>query len=113
MLGKSAQQDEFHREKSVRLGLDLGMHTETTAMRSPGAAPMVSLSWWMEQMGVTACTAWRWRKKGWLKVTKICGRLYLSAAAIAEFKERAERGEFAPGPKVPKNPNPVRGCGSV
>lgn len=66
---------------------------------------MVSLSWWIEQMGVSAITAWRWRKKGWLRVTNICGRLYLSAAAIAEFNERAERGEFAQVPKVPKNVN--------
>jgi hypothetical protein len=59
------------------------------------SAAFVSLSKWLQQVGVTSCTAWRWRKKGWLKVTNICGRLYLSRAAIAEFCERAEKGEFA------------------
>ncbi len=78
------------------------MQTEAKTFKPPGAAAMVSLSSWIEQMGVTACTAWRWRKKGWLKVTNICGRLYLSANAIAEFNERAERGEFAQAPTVPK-----------
>jgi len=54
------------------------MEIETTPMVQSRTAPMVSLSWWLEQMGVTAITGWRWRKKGWLKVTNICGRLYLS-----------------------------------
>lgn len=62
---------------------------------------LVSLTSWLQQVGITACTAWRWRKKGWLKVTNICGRLYLSQADIKEFVERAQRGEFAKEHKVP------------
>ncbi|MBI4658532.1 MAG: hypothetical protein HY735_06735 [Verrucomicrobia bacterium] len=66
------------------------------------ASPMVSLSWWMEQMGVGACTVWRWRKRGMLRVTNIYGRLYLSQEAIAEFNARAQRGEFTPEAKGPR-----------
>ena len=62
---------------------------------------MISLSAWTEQVGVTACTAWRWRKKGWLKTVNICGRQYLTRQAIEDFLARAERGEFAQEHTVP------------
>lgn len=66
----------------------------------PGAA-VVSLSRWLEQVGVTPCTAWRWRKKGWLKTVNIAGRQYLTQEAIDEFHRRATAGEFSQAPKVP------------
>jgi len=62
---------------------------------------IVSLNSWREQVGVTACTLWRWRKKGWLKTVNICGRLYLTQAAINEFYERAQLGEFSQEHKTP------------
>jgi len=55
----------------------------------------------MDQIGVTACTLWRWRKKGWLKTVNIAGRQYLTQEAIDEFHRRAVAGEFAQTPKVP------------
>lgn len=77
------------------------MQTESKSNNPVGAPALVSLSAWMERVGVTACTVWRWRKRGWLKVTNICGRLYLSEDAIRQFNERAERGEFAQQHKAP------------
>jgi len=77
------------------------MQTELKSSNQAGVVAMISLSSWVERIGVTACTVWRWRKRGWLKVTNICGRLYLSAEAIREFNERAERGEFAQEHKAP------------
>lgn len=64
-------------------------------------AAVISLAKWLEQTGVTSCTAWRWRKKGWLKTVNICGRQYLTQEAISEFKNRATAGEFAKVHKVP------------
>jgi predicted site-specific integrase-resolvase len=64
-------------------------------------APIINLSAWLGQVGVTAVTAWRWRKKGWLRTINICGRQYLSQEAIDEFMARAQRGEFAQEHKVP------------
>jgi len=46
-------------------------------------------------------TAWRHRKKGWLKTVNIAGRVYLTTEAIAEFERRAEAGEFAKFHKTP------------
>jgi predicted site-specific integrase-resolvase len=66
----------------------------------PGAA-VVSLSRWLEQVGVTTCTTRRWRKKGWLKTVNIAGRQYLTQEAIDEFHRRASAGEFSQAPKVP------------
>ncbi|MGA3181305.1 MAG: hypothetical protein ABSF38_13265 [Verrucomicrobiota bacterium] len=65
----------------------------------PGA--IISLSHWLAQVGVTACTAWRWRKKGWLETVNIAGRQYLTRKAIEEFQRRASAGEFAQPHKVP------------
>jgi predicted site-specific integrase-resolvase len=62
---------------------------------------VISLSKWLEQIGVTPCTAWRWRKKGWLKTVNIAGRQYLTQEAIDEFHNRAVAGEFAQVHKVP------------
>jgi predicted site-specific integrase-resolvase len=68
----------------------------------PNAGPaVVSLSRWLEQVGVTPCTAWRWRKKSWLKTTNIAGRQYLTQEAIEEFHRRASAGEFSQVNKVP------------
>lgn len=64
-------------------------------------ATVVSLSKWLEQIGVTSCTAWRWRKKGWLKTINIAGRQYLTQEAIDEFQRRATTGEFFQEHKVP------------
>jgi predicted site-specific integrase-resolvase len=74
---------------------------ENKSSGSPCGRGVLSLSKWTEQVGVTACTAWRWRKKGWLKTVNIAGRQYLTQEAIAEFTERAERGDFSQVAKVP------------
>jgi predicted site-specific integrase-resolvase len=76
------------------------MQVSITHDGSSGAAVM-SLSKWLEQVGVTSCTAWRWRKKGWLKTVNIAGRQYLTQGAINEFHRRAEAGEFAQVAVVP------------
>jgi len=67
----------------------------------PTTTAVVSLSKWRKQIGVTHCTAWRWRKKGWLKTINIAGRQYLTQEAIDEFQRRAAAGEFAQTHKVP------------
>jgi hypothetical protein len=64
-------------------------------------AAVVSLSRWLEQVGVTTCTGWRWRKRGWLKTVNIAGRQYLTQEAIDQFHRRASAGEFSQTPKVP------------
>jgi len=62
---------------------------------------VVSLSKWLAQVGVTQITAWRWRRKGWLKTVNIAGRQYLTQEAIDEFHRRVVAGEFAQVHKVP------------
>jgi predicted site-specific integrase-resolvase len=77
-----------------------------SAIENNGRA-VVSLSKWLDQVGVTSCTAWRWRKRGWLKTVNICGRQYLTQEAIQEFTDRAKRGEFAQVHKAPKRSGPA------
>ena len=78
------------------------MVLETNTAQSAGAdAPLITLNKWLAQADISDVTAWRWRKRGWLKTVNINGRLYLTAAAIREFIERAERNEFAQTHKTP------------
>lgn len=67
---------------------------------STGSA-VISLSKWLAKVGITPVTAWRWRKRGWLKTVNIAGRQYLTQEAIDEFRRRAQAGEFAQVHKVP------------
>ena len=69
--------------------------------KSDGVGAVMSLAKWLEQVGVTPITAWRWRKRGWLKTVNIAGRQYLTQEAIGEFHRRAVAGEFAQEHKVP------------
>jgi predicted site-specific integrase-resolvase len=75
--------------------------SDTQTFHGSSYAAVVSLARWLEQVGVTYCTAWRWRKRGWLKTINIAGRQYLTQAAIDEFNRRAVAGEFAQECKVP------------
>lgn len=56
---------------------------------------LISLNKFLENMGVTSTTGWRWRKKGMIPTVNIYGRLYVSEDTIAEFHRRATAGEFA------------------
>ena len=79
----------------------MGMKTYLPNETMPVVATVVSLSKWLQQVGVTPCTAWRWRKKGWLKTINIAGRQYLTQEAIDEFHHRAVSGDFAQTHKTP------------
>jgi predicted site-specific integrase-resolvase len=73
----------------------------TTSNSSPITSSVISLSKWLERVGVTPITAWRWRKKGWLRTVNIAGRQYLTQEAIDEFHRRVVAGEFAQEHKTP------------
>jgi predicted site-specific integrase-resolvase len=82
--------------------LQNGSVQETHNQNYPvGPAAVIALNRWLEQVGVTPVTAWRWRQRGWLKTINIAGRQYLTQAAIDEFHRRAVAGEFAQVHKVP------------
>ena len=66
----------------------------------------VALNLWLAKIGVEPITGWRWEKKGLIRTINICGRKYITQAAIKEFNTRAERGDFAKELKVPRKPEP-------
>ena len=63
--------------------------------------PIVALSAFCRAAGISPITSWRFRKRGWLTTVNIAGRQYCTSEAIAEFKRRAEAGEFARKHTVP------------
>jgi hypothetical protein len=79
------------------------MSTESNATQVPQkpARPLTPLADVAASLGKTTSTLWRWRKNGWLRTVNICGKIYISDAALAEFTRRAEAGEFSKKPVVP------------
>jgi hypothetical protein len=67
-----------------------------------GAEIPISLDIFLQTSGITDTTAWRWRKKGWLKTSNIAGRVYIFPADLREFNRRAKAGEFAKEHKAPR-----------
>jgi hypothetical protein len=61
----------------------------------PAPAPMIGASEFCRSSGISFTTLWRWSNQGWIKLTNINSRLYLTSEAIQEFKRRADAGEFA------------------
>jgi len=55
----------------------------------------VRLDKWLRVVGVSSVTAWRWRKRGWLNVINVGGRLFLRPQDLESFERRAAAGEFA------------------
>jgi len=48
-------------------GLNYVMNATNFKFHRRSPASVISLSKWLERVGVTPITAWRWRKKGWLR----------------------------------------------
>jgi predicted site-specific integrase-resolvase len=61
---------------------------------------------WLQQIGVSPATGWRFRQRGWIHTTNIGGRLYVSDQQINQFQRRATQGEFAlrRTPPLPRQP---------
>jgi hypothetical protein len=76
------------------------MVSELTA--TTRASDLVAYDEWLNQLSITHATGWRWRKRGWIPTVNICGRVYVSRTAIAEFERRAATGEFAKEHVTPK-----------
>src|SRR5262249_34840550 len=69
------------------------------------AHPPLALDIYIRQSGISPATCWRYRKKGWLRTIVIAGRHYVTREAIAEFNQRAARGEFT---GIVQNPSTAR-----
>lgn len=68
----------------------------------PKPRPLTPLTEFAASLGKTTSTIWRWRKLGWVRATNICGKLYIADSDLAEFRRRAEAGEFSKVPTVPR-----------
>jgi len=70
--------------------------------------PVISVSKFCRDSGISTVTAWRYRKRGWIETVNIAGKQYLTAESLAEFKRRALAGDFAITKPVPVAPNAVK-----
>jgi hypothetical protein len=70
------------------------------------ASPIVLFGLFLESLGVTPPTGWRWRKLGWINTINIAGRVYVSRDEISRFQQRAASGEFSRTHKVPSQREP-------
>jgi hypothetical protein len=65
-------------------------------------SPLVCFTTFLESLGVTQATGWRFRKRGWVKTLNLSGRLYVARSEIERFHRRAAAGEFSKTHKTPK-----------
>jgi hypothetical protein len=57
--------------------------------------PPMSLHRFCEITGLSKASAWRYEKRGWLRIHLISNRRYVFAADVAEFNRRLSSDEFA------------------
>jgi hypothetical protein len=77
------------------------IHKRTSERTGAPASPIILFRLFLDSLGVTAATGWRWRKLGWLKTLNLSGRIYITRGEIERFQERAASGEFAKRHKAP------------
>lgn len=66
---------------------------------------LVAYDKWLAELGISASTGWRFRKRGAIRPIVLYGRLYVSRQQIRDFEARAAAGEFA---SIPAQPNSRR-----
>jgi hypothetical protein len=57
---------------------------------------------WLQEIGRTPATGWRYRRRHWISTINIAGRLYITRDEVARFEARAAAGEFSKDHKTPK-----------
>lgn len=72
--------------------------------------PPLALSVFQGMMGISRCTVYRYRRRGWLTVINIAGRPYITPEAASEFNRRAAAGDFK---KAPHGAAAIQRTGSV
>jgi hypothetical protein len=72
------------------------------------ASPIVLFGLFLDSLGVTAPTGWRWRKLGWIDTINIAGRVYVSRDEINRFQQRAADGEFSRKHVAPTKPKATK-----
>lgn len=71
-------------------------------MEETNKPELVAFDKWINEVGRSPTTAWRWRKRGWISTLNISGRVYVHRDEIDRFTARARSGEFAKAVKVPR-----------
>jgi hypothetical protein len=73
----------------------------TNEISGAPASPIILFALFLDSLGVTPPTGWRWRKLGWIRTLNIAGRVYISRDEIDRFQQRAASGEFRRTHKTP------------
>lgn len=82
--------------------LTINQRTKSSQEASEAVEIPFALDRFIQNMGITDTTAWRWRKRGWLNTRNIAGRVYILPKDLREFNRRMEAGDFAQEHKTPK-----------
>jgi hypothetical protein len=84
------------------------IHNKANQISAAPASPIILFGLFLDSLGVTPPTGWRWRKLGWINTLNIAGRVYVSREEIHRFQQRAASGEFSKTHKTPKRKAPVQ-----
>jgi hypothetical protein len=84
------------------------IHNKPNEIAGTPASPIILFGLFLQSLGVTSPTGWRWRKLGWITTLNIAGRVYVSRDEIKRFQQRAAAGEFSKTHKTPRRKAPSR-----
>jgi hypothetical protein len=84
------------------------IHKKPDEILGTAASPIVLFGLFLESLGVTPPTGWRWRKLGWIDTINIAGRVYVSRDEINRFQQRAADGEFSRKHVAPTKPKATK-----
>jgi hypothetical protein len=74
---------------------------EAREVSTPQRPRLRPYSAFLAELGKTSCTGWRYARLGWVTLTNIAGKNYISQEVEDAFLRRAQAGEFARKPTVP------------
>jgi hypothetical protein len=69
-------------------------HTSRNETAEQPVSPLVCYNTFLESLGVTQATGWRFRQRRWVETVNLAGRLYIARSEIERFHQRAASGEF-------------------
>ncbi len=62
---------------------------------SPRSCSLIPFGKFLEDVGKSSVTGWRWRKAGFIATVNVAGKVYISEEEIRRFEARAIAGEFS------------------
>jgi hypothetical protein len=73
----------------------------------PRTCSLVPFGNFLEDVGKSPVTGWRWRRDGFITTINVAGKVYVTQDEIERFEKRAIAGEFSKPTRAPRREKEV------